>query len=213
MHTRKNDDFASLIPAARRSEPHALEAVVASCYPRVEQLVHAALAKDLRAGRGWLSTRFSTGDIVQDVFYALLRDLDRFTGTTRDELISYLATTARHRILDRLRFHEAECRDGSRTQPVPSSLDPEARGTSPLESAQSSEEVRRLQELVGTLEPRQQETLRIRLQERATFQEIADRLGFASMAVARRAYYAATAVLAVKLGSAPFIDQGAVRPG
>ena len=185
--------------AAKRAEPKALEAIVASCYPRVEQLVHLALTKDLRAHRDWLSTRFSTGDIVQDVFHSLLRELSHFSGTTRDELISYLATSVRHRILDRLRFHEAERRDGRRTHTAPASLDViDPKGT-PLDSAETADEVRHLRVAVRSLEPFLQAVVRMRVQEKATFQKIADRMGFNSMALARKAYYSAIATIAMKL--------------
>ncbi|MEM6675277.1 MAG: hypothetical protein AAF726_20685, partial [Planctomycetota bacterium] len=71
-------EFEPLLRAARGGDADALDRLFRRYYPRVEELVHVGLVRDLRRGRPWLLARFSTGDIVQDVFRRLLQDLGAF---------------------------------------------------------------------------------------------------------------------------------------
>jgi RNA polymerase sigma factor (sigma-70 family) len=199
-------DFPGTLDAARRGEGWALDRLAQAFYPKVERIVHHRLATDLRSSRPWLTARFSTGDVVQEVFHGVLRDLDSFAGNTEDAFAGFLAMVVRNRIIDAVRFHEADCRDGRRTGNLPTQLDlfvESARGSQdPADSVVSDEEVERLFEAMARFPERERLLLRARLENLASFAELAQQLGYGSESAARRAFYAAQAKLAIWLKQA-----------
>ena len=108
-------DLAPLLAAARRDDAVAIDELFRRFYPRVQHLVHRDLSRDLRTKRPWLSSRFSTGDVVQEVFRKLLRNLNGIEADTEAAFCGYLSVVIRNRLLDAIRFHEAARRDGRRT--------------------------------------------------------------------------------------------------
>jgi DNA-directed RNA polymerase specialized sigma24 family protein len=72
-------------------------------------------------------------------------------------------------------------------------------GTDPLAAAARQEELLRLDEALAELEPKIQLLVRARAEDLASFQELAEQLGFGSESAARRAYFAAQARLALRL--------------
>lgn len=191
--------FRDSLEAARRGDARALADLTERFYARVERLVHRRLALDLRASRPWLASRFSTGDVVQDVFQGVLRDLGAFGGEDEDAFAGYLAMVVRNRIVDAIRFHEAERRDGRRVARAADELELEGPAADPAAEAAHAEQMERLRVALERFEPREQLLLRARLEELATFGELAARLGFGTESGARRAYYAAKARLALLL--------------
>ena len=91
-------DFRMILEAARRGDRAATEVLFRRFYPGVERMVHRSLSQDLRSNRPWLNVRFSTGDVVQDVFRSLLRDLSGFEGDTEGTFSWYLAMVVRNRL-------------------------------------------------------------------------------------------------------------------
>ena len=192
-------DFGVTLAAARRGDAEALQSLTERFYPTVQRMVHQRLELDLRVSRPWLSARFSTGDVVQDVFLGVLRDLNAFGGDNEGAFAGYLAMVVRNRIVDAVRFHEAERRDGRRLGISADVLDLEGADLDPASEAASAEETERLKRALMRFEPRDQLLLRARLENLATFGELADQLGFTTESGARRAYYAAQARLALAL--------------
>lgn len=92
--------FMALLEAAKRSDPEALDTLVRRFYPEVQRIVHHRLAKDMRQHRPWIAARFSTGDVVQQVFEGVLRDLGAFAGETEEAFVGYLAAVVRTRTRD-----------------------------------------------------------------------------------------------------------------
>ena len=191
--------FATLLRGARAGDAEALDALFRRYYPNVEQLVHIGLSRDLRRGRPWLLARFSTGDIVQVVFRRLLQDLGAFAGTDEDSFLSYLVTAVRHRLLDEIRFHQAAQRDGRRTAGGVDEQTLEHRAHSPGSLVASAEEVEVFCEVLETFPERERFLLRARIEQGVLFKDLASQLGYSSKSAARRAYYAAQALLVVRL--------------
>lgn len=201
MHSQHPDDTAFLhsIRAAQAGDSEAIEGLFKEFYPRVERMVHLGLARDLRTTRPWLLARFSTGDVVQDVFRSLLRDLSGFQGQTEDAFTGYLAMVVRNRLVDAIRFHQAAQRDGRRSAAAPDLDQPEVDPSDPAQQAATAEEVERFHTALSTFPEREQLLLRARLEQEVSFEALADQLGYGSKDSVRRAFYAAQAQLAIML--------------
>ena len=193
--------FLTLLASARNHDSVALDELFERFYERVQADVHRRLARDVRISRPWLKARFSTGDVVQEVFRSILSDLETFGGSTEDAFAGWLSVVARNRIVDSIRFHEADCRDGRKVQPIAEDEEQlqNSRGTDPMVSAARQEEIQRLENALKEFEPRVQLLVRARAEDLASFEELAEQLGFGSESSARRAFFAAQARLALKL--------------
>lgn len=190
-------DFHALLAAARRHEAEAIDALFSRFYRPVRRMVHRGLQSQLRPSRPWLMPLFSTGDLVQEVFCNVLRDLDAFEGDSEAAFTAYLASTVRHRLIDAVRFHEAVRRDRRRHR----DSDPEQRHATedPAEEAATAEELREFAQGFANLRPHEQALVRERLEHGHNFRAIAASLGYATPDAARKAFYAAQARLLVTL--------------
>lgn len=196
--SRKIDAFLATLGAAREGDAGALEALFTRFYPRVQRMVHAQLARDLRTSRPWLAARFSTGDIVQEVFRAALKDLAAFGGDNEGAFAGYLSILVRNRIVDAVRFHEAAARDGRQSSEALEHVEPPVDASDqPVDALVTVEELKRLRSALASLPPREQLLVRARVEGTATFAELAEQLGYGSQTSARRAFYAAQARLVV----------------
>lgn len=192
-------DLSATLERARAGDEGAREELFRALYPTVERLVHRGLSQDVRRGRPWLAARFSTGDVVQEVFRRLLADLPSFVGTHERALVGYLAASIRHRLIDAVRFHEASQRDGRRTVVQPDERDPTAHARSPVSDVASIEEIERFQSILQGFPERERLLLRGRIEDDARFQDLAEQLGYSSTSAAKRAFYAAQATLVVRI--------------
>lgn len=190
--------FSVDLDAARRGDEGALARLTDRFYPTVQKLVHRRLAQDLRLSRPWLTARFSTGDVVQEVFQSVIVDLESFRGRTEDAFVGYLTMVIRNRIVDAIRFHEADRRDGRRMRPM-DDLDMPGPEGDPAAEVASGEMVERLHIALQSFDTPTQLLLRGRIEGTATFPELAAQLGLETESGARRAFYAAQARLALLL--------------
>lgn len=193
-------DLAQLLSEARTGDLDARERVFERFYPTVERLVHARLSKDVRIGRPWLNSRFSTGDVVQEVFRGLMDDLGAFRGNSEEALCSYLAISVKHKLVDALRFHQAQQRDGRRTAVDSSPGWSECASPGPAAKVSSQEELVRFQQILSELPARERLLLRARMESDLSFTDLAEQLGYGSRSAAQRAFYALRAKLAVEFG-------------
>ena len=191
--------FTLTLERARAGDRESLDELAQRFYPAVQELVHHRLATDLRRGRSWLNAHFSTGDVVQSVFESVLPDVRTFHGTTEAAFIGYLAAVVHHRIIDALRFHEAEQRDVRRSVRIEQGFDVEGGESDPAEAVLSAEELAQLRAALARFEPREQHLLRARMDGLASFRELADQLGYGSESAARRAFFDAQARLVLWL--------------
>ena len=188
-----DDGFEPLLAAARRRDAAALNELFRRFYPRIEQFVHVALSRDLRSKRPWISARFSTGDVVQDVFRSVLSDLEGFRGRSEEAFFGFLSTVVRNRLLDLLRFHEAD-RRAQESEGDEVSFD-----DGPATDALAAERRAIFAEVLRGFPERDRALLRGRIQQHREFQELAEELRFSSVSAARRAFYAAQALLVLRL--------------
>jgi len=191
--------FRETLIAARTGDTEARELLFRHVYPRVERMVHLSLARDLRRNRPWLLARFSTGDVVQEVFRSLIRDFDAFQGDSEAAFIGYLSMVVRNRLMDAVRFHEAAQRDGRRTSRVVEDVPGEERAAARDEEAIPADEMERFRSALETFTERERLLLRARIEQGATFEDLAAMLGYPSKFAARRAFYAAQALLVIRL--------------
>ena len=200
-----NDDahrLRSLLKRARSGvDPEAKSELLERYYPIVHRIVHRELDRQLRHRRPWLWAMFSTGDVVQDVFLAVARELDDFRGENEGAIIKYLATAVRTRLVDAVRFHEAGRRDVRRVRHVDgdgaqaiASPDP-----TPSTAAALAEQVAAFEAALVGLAERDRELIKLRFEDSVPFAAIGERLGFPSADAARKAFVAAQARLLVKL--------------
>lgn len=191
-------EIECLLRRARAGDAEAKRALCVQFYDCVQTRVHASLERDVRRGRPWLASLFSTNDIVQDVLMGVLRDLDSFRGRTRLEFVAYLSRLTRNRILDALRYHEAARRDGRRTD----------RGHSPDQAVESdppedrlirAEDVERAYSILKSFSERDRALLRARSEDGEAYETLANELGYASADAARKAYHSVRSRLILKM--------------
>jgi len=196
---RERAGFQELLAVAKHGDAEALEVLFQRFYPVVQRMVHRRLASDLRLHRPWLTSRFSTGDVVQEVFRSVLGRLEGFEGGSEDAFSGYLATIVRNRIVDAIRFHEAEQRDGRQGQSSEQLDLHEAGESDPGEIAMSVDELRRFRDVLGEFNERERLLLRGRFEDDEPFGALAERLGYPSYFAARRAFFAAQGRLIARL--------------
>lgn len=194
-----NRTFQETLAVARAGDKEAINELFASFYPQVHRAVHMSLATDLRQGRDWLASRFSTGDVVQEIFCSVLGNLNSFGGSTEQAFTGYLSMVIRNRIIDAVRYHEAERRDGRRTgHELKPELHPSI-NVAPIDEALTNENAELYQSALLALDERERLLVRARFEDTATFQELSERLGYANEAAARRAFHGTVAKLSTRL--------------
>lgn len=199
--TPGESDFDRRIEAVRRGDEAAINELFERYYATVRQIVHRGLADDLRRSRPWLGALFSTGDVVQEVFISVLRDLDTFSGDSEPQFVSFLATVTKSRLVDAVRFHEAMRRDRRRVGHTGDASELVQPNMNPADAAVSAEELGRFCAALTNFPERERLLLRRRLDSGATFDQLAQDLGYPSADAARKAFHAAQARLATRLSS------------
>jgi RNA polymerase sigma factor (sigma-70 family) len=194
--------FTEYLTAARQGDKHALGELLRVYYPTVQGLVHRSLAGQVRPRKPHLMPAFSTGDIVQEVFLNVIRGLEQFEGMTEESFVSFLVTAIRNRLVDSMRFHEADRRDRRRTTDDSASEFTPGTTTSPPDKAANAEQLETLRKVLATFPERERLLLRERLERELPFAEIATMLGYPSEDAARKAFNTANAKLSVRLRSA-----------
>ena len=115
------------------------------------------------------------------------------TALTRGAALSMIV---RNRIIDAVRFHEAEQRDGRRAAVAEMLDDHASRERDPVGAVESADEGERFRLALESLDEREQLLVRARIEGTASFRELAERLGYTSQDATRRAFFAAQARVA-----------------
>jgi RNA polymerase sigma factor (sigma-70 family) len=196
-------DLPELLAAARTGSPAALDTLCARYYARVQMQVHHAMSAGIRSRKPWLNAMFSTGDVVQEVFLRVLRDLPRFHGTGEAQFVAWLAASMQNRLVDAVRFHQALQRDQRRSEPTVDDVLP-GREAEPVQPLITRDALVRYEAALAGLLPRERELIDARLTaaETATpFEDLATQLGYPSAAAARKAFFLAKARVLRRLGT------------
>ncbi|WP_439116216.1 RNA polymerase sigma factor [Ilumatobacter sp.] len=195
-------DFPAMLTAARSGDQVALDALCSLHYPTVERIAHRELRSELGSTAGNLVALFSTGDVVQDVFRKVLASLEGFAGTSEGEFINYIAAAVRTRLLDLVRFHHAVRRDRRKTTHEDESLQQKVGNDQTVEQLCADEQVRIYFSILDDFDPRERALLVRRLDGEATFEALAQELGFPSKEAARKAFNRLHARLLIRLQKA-----------
>jgi RNA polymerase sigma factor (sigma-70 family) len=196
-------DLPELLAAAKAGSPAALDTLCARYYARVQMQVHHAMSAGIRARKPWLTAMFSTGDVVQEVFLRVLRDLPRFEGTGEAQFVAWLAASMQHRLVDAVRFHQALQRDQRRSEPTADDVLP-GREAEPVQPLITRDALVRYEAALAALPPRERELLEARLTAVDTptpFEALAPQLGYPSAAAARKAFFLAKARVLRRMGA------------
>ena len=196
-------DLPELLAAARTGSAAAIDTLLQRYYARVQAQVHRSMATGVRPHKPWLAAMFSTGDVVQEVFLRVLRDLPEFDGESEAQFVAWLSTSMRHRLVDAIRFHEALQRDQRRAEPTSDDVLP-GREPEPAQPLITRDTLNRYSEALAALPARERELLDARLaavDAPPTFEELAARLGYPSANAARKAFFLAKARLLRRFGS------------
>lgn len=191
----------TIMAAVRQGDRRVLNKLCAHLYPKVQQMVRSSMGRN--NGRNpWHRSLFSTGDIVQEVFMNVLSSLEDFRGTTEAELLSYVSTLTRNRLVDAIRFYEASRRDRrridteSRQQDIQRVRDEQL---NPESLAINHEELLRFYVALNRFTERDRNLLRERIENNREYGEIATMLGYASADSTRKAFHVAQAKLLARL--------------
>ena len=203
---QRPESLRSLISRVRTGcDPDARSELIERYYPVVQRIVHKELGGQLRRRRPWLAAMFSTGDVVQDVFLAVIREVDGIRCEQEGALITYLSQAVRTRLIDAVRFHEAERRDARRVRGEQEGLlDPVSSQPTPSTAAALSEQLEAFEGALSSLSARDRDLIILRLEASTPFAAIADALGMPTADAARKAFAAAQARMLVKLRMAGF---------
>ncbi|MCK5940695.1 MAG: sigma-70 family RNA polymerase sigma factor [Planctomycetes bacterium] len=198
-------DYGPLLAAVQQGDRGALEVIVRECYDDVERAVQRRLRVRFRSRGRWMSSLFSTGDIVHGVFLKVLAGKVQLDEPTRPRLIGYLVRTVEAQIVDTTRFHQAARRDRRRLM-APTASGEHIDGATdaaatPLEQAWSNEQRAIYREVLQSFDERGRQLLTRRLEHGHSFEEIASRLGYRTVDAARKAFHTAKARLLVRLGA------------
>jgi RNA polymerase sigma-70 factor, ECF subfamily len=167
-----NPPFATVLAAARAGDEEALAAVLARTEQRLRRVV------DHRLGIG-LRSSLRRSDILQNSYLALLSALPRFTGTTEDDFVTWVARIIENDIRRQHRWLRADKRrPPSRTSQrnllaavlMPPSLTPSA-------ELAASEEGGRLRQALANLEPDHVRIIELTVFEELSHRDVADRMG------------------------------------
>lgn len=213
METTTNSvAFPRLLHSAQRGRTQAQDELFTRYYPIVERIAHAQLRRLFGRGTSNLTTRFSTADVVQEVFSSLMKSLEAFSGQTEGEFVVYVTRVVRSRVLDALRFHSASCRDYRRSR----SAAAQRTIADVLEALPAPSAVRlqegglreRFRSTLASFDARTQALLRGRIEGGLGFASLAEQNGYPSRFAARRAFFSAQAQLIVRMG---MVDNEAPR--
>jgi len=207
----QTEDLTTLLASIRRGDRDALDTVVRQYYDQVERVVHRRLQQRFRSNGGWVSAMFSTRDIVHTVFLKVLTAQIHLVEATEAQFVAYLIKAVESQIVDTTRFHAAARRDRRRHHSPTESGERLAEvatpTASPLELAWGNEQRAIYDEVIEAFTPRDRELLKLRIEQRHSFERLANRLGFNTIDAARKAFHSAKARLLVRL-SARGIDIG-----
>ena len=201
--------YVALLAEAARGDEAARARLLEELYPEVQRQVHALLERDYRTKNHWIVPLFSTGDIVQDLFLGLGKELCAHDPARRDlpddegSLRAFLAARIKNRIVDRMRFFTRQRRDARGMQRIEtasgSALPVASPDPSPSTCASLEERGSLFADAFASLDAREHELWRLRYDEERPFDEIAANMKYKNGESARAAFRALRAKLAVRL--------------
>jgi RNA polymerase sigma-70 factor (ECF subfamily) len=171
--------FDALLVRWKRGDAAAAEECILACEPYVRMVVRRRLSERARA-------RFDSVDIVQSVWVEVLQTLRRcnLSFPDGDRLRGYLAKTAVHLLIDRLRHHRASLDAEHPLEATPVSAVPARNHESPSDIVQAHDV---WEQIRAVCPPRHRELLELKRQG-LPLAAIADRTGLHEGSIRRILY-------------------------
>lgn len=151
----------SVLKRIAAGDPNAIQ----ECMERYEALVGSVARRILPGGA-------DVDDAIQEVFLDIWQHADRFDPTRGSE-VTFVATIARRRIIDRRR---RKMRDPP-SESIDEAIHPSGKDTPIPEVAETREAADRIMALLGTIEPDRRRILELSLLQGQTHEEMASKLG------------------------------------
>jgi RNA polymerase sigma-70 factor (ECF subfamily) len=179
-------DAAEYLPAARAGSREALGQALEICRGYLLRVANQGLDEDLRAKGG-------ASDLVQETFLEAQRDFGRFQGSSEEELLAWLRLlllhnvanfTRRYRGTDKRRVDREVGLDGTESAAA-RRAGLAADTPSPSGEAITREQAERLRQALEHLPEDYGRVVRLRNQERRSFEEIGTLLGRSAEAARR----------------------------
>ena len=190
------EESTDLLRRARTGSPEALDELYGRYSGRLLALIRLRMGRALRA-------RLDSGDILQATLLKSFQHLDAFAGGDGPSLVAWLGRIAENEIRDQVDYQHRQRRDVAASVPVD---DVERELKASVRSAFSqvvlSEEARRLEEALETLEADHREVIILRKLEELSFKDIAARMGRSEDAC-RMLLARAMAALTLRLNGRP----------
>ena len=167
------DHFDELLHAARGGDRDAQGRLLDACW---HPLWHMA-RRDLRPS---FRVKGSPSDVVQETFVRALRDFHTFQGDRPEQMLAWLYAILRHTAASIVRqFMTGKRELGRETAQLAAPREGELRRVecSACETAMQREQVSRVQDILSRMPPHYVEVLRLRWEERLSFEEIGLRTG------------------------------------
>ena len=182
-----------ILEKARRGDLDSLGAVLDRFRPFLYRVAYQEIDTKLLA-------KYGGSDLVQQTLFEASQGFNRFRGQTEEDLRAWLLGILKNNLQDNRRhFEETRKRAISRETGAHGHLGLEDAAKSPSDSLILQERIRHLEKALDSLDPRQQELIRLRQQEKQTFAEIGVRLGWSEEA-ARKQWTRALEELRTVLG-------------
>jgi RNA polymerase sigma factor (sigma-70 family) len=182
--------FDELIAGAKSGDREAAGALYSAYAPVVARRVRGRLGAALRR-------HYETEDVADSVFSEVLRELPRFEDRGEAAFVRWLCLKAENKVRDK--YRRVLGAGGRRRQTTLDTRDAAllaARDDAPDAAGETSDETRRLDDLLAGLEPLDAEVVRLHGREQLPFAVVAERAGLPSAEAARKRY--ARALLALR---------------
>jgi RNA polymerase sigma-70 factor (ECF subfamily) len=140
-----------------------------------------------------LRSRLETEDVLQSAFLSAFQKLESFEYKGEASLEAWLKEIIRNKLLDRVRYHYAACRDPEREQEKPETKEiEEVKGedSSPLALLEAAERQTGILMALDKLSEREQAIIMMRHFDHLSFAEIAQKLGIPETTARRRCFEA-----------------------
>jgi RNA polymerase sigma factor (sigma-70 family) len=173
---------SELVAAARRGDQRAWDEIHRRYYAVMRLVLQGRIPAQLRG-------RFDTEDVLQSGFLQAFRQIDSFTDDTDDGFRRWLTTLMINKLHDRVRFHRRQRRDGSRDQGSIESAD--GKPGMPMEDSPSvlmsaAERFSAVLAAIHKLAPEDQRLIVLRVTDRLSWAEIAERMQLGEATARRR---------------------------
>ena len=158
-----------LFVRARRGDRQAWDAVIGPCLRPLHEFASRSLPVAVRS-------RIGAEDLVQEAVVSGIAHLHRFEFRHRGAFLAYLRTSIRHKIVDELRKASRRRSAGRFTEPVDIAR-------SPLQRVIDKQNVERYSLALAGLGARDRQLIDLRVEQRLSYSDVADRMGMSSQAV------------------------------